>query len=122
MYLIEEQILQQTEEEQDHLEDDVNVYCPRCQELRGICHSKQFCSYCIAIVDSQFREMPLSMSRRNYSKFFTDAYNRAFGYRKFQENQKLMPHAYYYPPACLKVDLHNYICGVEGEIGNHISG
>ena len=110
------------QEQQGREHDNMNLYCPRCQEPRELCHSKQFRRYCIDALNHQFRETPLSMNRKKCSKVFTDAYNRAFDYCMFQIQQKLVPNAYHYTPAYLKTDLHDYICTVEEEVDDHISG
>ena len=96
--------------------------CAACREFLELCQKKQFSSYCVEAVDRQFRETPLSMTRRKCAQVFTSAYNRAYEFRKFQEADTLPPKAYYYTPACLKSRLREIICDIEEEQEEHISG
>ena len=62
------------------------------------------------------------MSRKRCNTVFTLAYNRAHDFRYFQRFLKLPPHALYYPPACLKRELYEFLDVLEHDQQAYIEG
>ena len=62
------------------------------------------------------------MTRKRCTQVFTSAYNASYEFYCFQQTQQLLPKAYYYPPACLKSRLFDFIIEIEEEIEEHITG
>ena len=50
------------------------------------------------------------------------AYNRALDFDKFQDHLKLMPHGYYYPPACMMAEFCEFMPLLEKDKEDYILG
>ena len=107
---------------QNHNET-VDKPCLLCSDITMTqCHKKRFSLYCIDAVEYEFRLSPLDTSVEKYAKVFTMAYNRALDFDKFQDHLKLMPHGYYYPPACMMAEFCEFMPLLEKDKEDYILG
>ena len=73
-------------------------------------------------MEHEFRLSPLDASVNKYAKVFTLAYNRALDFKKFQDELKLLPHAFYYPPSCMMAEFCKFMPVLEKDKDNYILG
>ena len=103
-------------------EDTSKRICPNCTKPNKTCHQNIFSLYCIDAVEHEFRASPLDTSTKKYAKVFTMAYNRALDYKKYDTDLKLMPHALYYPPACMMCEFLEFMPLLEKDKEAYING
>ena len=91
--------------------------CKLCRDSSKFCHSDDFGGYCIMYTQNQFRLNPGSWTRKLSTQAFLKAYNRILDYVKFRRSKSktLIPHATYFPPACLKEDLDWVIADIRDD-------
>ena len=96
--------------------------CSMCGVAKYKCHKKELSLYCIDALLDYFRTNPLESSRKKYVKVFTLAYNRGMDYKSFDDNLKLNPCAFYYPPACMMKEFRDFLLVLEKDKYDYING
>ena len=94
--------------------------CGMCLQKKSQCYQKIFPLYCINAIENEFHINPLDTSISKYAKVKTLAFNKALDFKKYENNLKLMPHGFYYPPACMMKDFCKFMPLLEKDKDNYI--
>ena len=113
--------------EDSYSSEDKDAYpfegkCMKCNSEKSQCHKKPFTLYCIDAVEREFRYNPLDITRKRCNTVFTLAYNKAYDFRHFQLFLHLPPNAFYYPPACMKSELNEFMAVLENDQKAYFNG
>ena len=78
-----------------------------CNSLKQDFHGRLLARYCSIVVEMEFRENSLGMTRQTAMCIFTQTYNEAFEFMNFWMTRKLLHRGIYFPPCCMLVQFES---------------